>query len=373
MSPSASFTEDDRKPWVTGGLLLVLIAIFIGERLYAVTAPASFMPSTPTLIALGGVNRTLMLTQGEWYRLFTAGLLHGSLPHLLGNSVSLLLAGIFLEKLIGHLWFFAIFTVGVLGCSLLSWVANDAGLTSVGASGGIMALFAAMFTCSFRLPQGARRRQLQIEAVRMMIPALLPFLAGSGGLPVDYAGHLGGALAGLLMGMILLSNWPEHERWPDLHDVAALIAGSGLLLFIASTGAALHFYPHYRDALAGLMPETVIPKTVQEQKDQSSDLIQRYPLDPRSHMYRAQALLGYHDTAGARREMIAAQNAEQRLSFVFGSKWENAVHASIAALWLTEGKQAEARAQFKPLCSVRPDERPPGKIYDELVTHHLCD
>ncbi len=111
---------DFRLPWVTFTLLAVLIGVFAIENIFAVTPGRGLDPSLATLFALGGLSRPAVLS-GEWYRLFTAPLLHGGVAHIVGNSIALVLGGWLLERLVGRLWFFAFFVIGALGGSLCRW------------------------------------------------------------------------------------------------------------------------------------------------------------------------------------------------------------------------------------------------------------
>src|SRR3954470_1160519 len=100
-------------PYVSFALISLLCLIFALGQTFAVDGPISlFAPSIPKLMALGGVQQLLVRGQGEWWRIFTAPLLHFSTVHLFSNSLVLLLAGWTLERSIGRLWFAAIFVIG---------------------------------------------------------------------------------------------------------------------------------------------------------------------------------------------------------------------------------------------------------------------
>ena len=141
--PAAPVQVQVQVPWVTLGMLAVLVAGFVGELVFGV-APISgpLGPDIMTLVATGGLSRTLVQS-GEWWRFFTAAFLHGDLVHLIMNGVALLLAGWTLEPLIGRAWLLALFVLGALGGSAMSFAWNDPNVVSVGASGAIMGLLAA--------------------------------------------------------------------------------------------------------------------------------------------------------------------------------------------------------------------------------------
>jgi membrane associated rhomboid family serine protease len=248
-------------PWLTFAILVVLIAVFTLEIVFAV-APGgrTWTPSIATLVAFGALSHKLVVSYGEWYRLFTAPLLHANLPHILGNGVALVLGGWLLERLVGRLWFFGFFTIGALGGSLFSLAINPVNLVSVGASGALMGLFAALLVASFRYASGtAARTRLQLNSLRILIPSLLPFLQTSSAGRIDYGAHIGGTLSGAALALVLLKCWPEGARIPQLRKAAAGVSAIGVLLFVASGGLAVANYPKFVSALQHAQPAAPSP------------------------------------------------------------------------------------------------------------------
>jgi membrane associated rhomboid family serine protease len=239
-------------PWLTFAFLAVLVVFFILENVFAVTPGVKSDPSLATLFALGALSSKAILSGGQWYRLFTAPLLHASVAHLIGNGVALLMAGWLLERLVGRLWFFALFVIGALGGSLMSLAVGSPNLISVGASGALMGLFAALCVSSFRLASPARLRT-QIYSGRVLIPSLFPFLSTST-VHIDYGAHFGGALSSGVVAAVLLKFWPATERLPQLRKVAAATSIIGAMLFAASACAVVASYPAYRAAAAQPLP-----------------------------------------------------------------------------------------------------------------------
>ena len=225
----------ERLPFVTFGLIVVLGLIYWAELIFAVQRNGTFAPGLRSLVALGGLNGSLVFRSGEWWRIFTAPLLHGNLSHILGNAVALLFAGWILERVIGHAWFAALFVVGALGGAAGSLVMNSPNILSVGASGAIMALLAAALVCSFIFESVQLRRRMQKVSLRFLIPslapALLPLGAGTG---TDYGAHIGGALVGAAMGFVLGEIWPETSVKPMSERLAAAIGVAGLLAAVSA-------------------------------------------------------------------------------------------------------------------------------------------
>ncbi len=225
-----------RVPWLSIGLVLLLGAVFVAERQWPVAASGEF--GTRTLLTLGAMNPG-RVQAGEWYRLLTATVLHVSPEHLLFNSLALLIAGWQMEAVLGRAWFLTALFAGGLGGSVFDLAVNPPNVTSAGASGAIMGLFAAGFMAAFRLPAGTQARWgLQLRSLQILVPTLLPWLFGPAGSPVDHAGHAGGVLGGALIGVWLWKHWPAAD-WRAPHSrLAAALAGIGGAAWLAAMAMA---------------------------------------------------------------------------------------------------------------------------------------
>jgi rhomboid protease GluP len=352
-------------PWLTVTLLAVLVGIFILEIKVAPTPQL-----TPvTLFSMGALSRAAVLS-GEWYRLFTAPLLHANFAHILGNGVALLWGGWLLERLVGRLWFFAFFVVGALGGSLMSLAVGPPQLVSVGASGALMGLFAALFVGSFHIETDvAARTRLQINSMRILIPSLLPLFSSTSTAHIDYGAHFGGAIAGALLAALSLKFWPQTERLPQLRGLAAAISLAGGVLFVVSAGFAVANFPKYNVVM---IPPAELPHTQTDRQARAASLAARYPDDPRSHFYLGEALGLAKDTAGAERELRLALTDAQKYSLVFGSQFELAVRGILGALLAEQSRTSEAKDIARPVCSA-PADKSLDNIVKLLTARHLCD
>jgi rhomboid protease GluP len=357
-------------PWLTFALLGVLICIFILENKFPVTPGAKLAPSVQTLFAMGALNSAAVLSDGEWYRLFTAPLLHANLAHILGNGVALLFGGWLLERLVGRLWYFAFFAIGALGGSLVSLAIWPAGQISVGASGALMGLFAGLFVSSFRLASGtSARTRLQLNSLRILIPALLPSFSKSTGVHIDYGAHFGGALAGAALAFVLLKSWPEGASIPQRRRAAAIITGAGIMLFVGSAGMAVANYPKYDVAL---IPQSELPKTAAESREHAASLAASYPDDPRSHLYLGHALAEAKDYTGAERELRLALTTAEAHPAVVGAQ-QALISRGVLALFLTEqGRQDEAKTIARQTCLASEDAGITTFV-KMLTAQHLCE
>ncbi|WP_245424955.1 rhomboid family intramembrane serine protease [Rhizobium sp. M10] len=159
--------------------------------------------------------------------------MHGGILHLMSNCCCLWIAGMLFERLIGWRWFAAIFFASALGGSLASVWINDVHTVGVGASGGIVGLFAAVIAGSIRFQSTPIASSLQVGAIQILVPSLLPFLsAAKEGQTIDYAGHFGGAMTGAALSLLLLALWPRECPTPRYDRIA--IAFSAAFVIIAA-------------------------------------------------------------------------------------------------------------------------------------------
>ncbi|HEY5890215.1 MAG TPA: rhomboid family intramembrane serine protease [Acidimicrobiia bacterium] len=143
---------------------------------------------------LGQIN--IFIAEGQWWRIFTAALLHASVTHILFNMWALWVLGPQVERDFGALPFLALYiaSAGVGGAVFYHLAGPFA--SAVGASGAIFGLF------GLWLNQGLRRRNtVQGRAILsqmgflLLINLAIPFLIPG----VGWQAHLGGFVAGFLI------------------------------------------------------------------------------------------------------------------------------------------------------------------------------
>ncbi len=286
-----------RVPWFTLVLSYILCARFNATLQRATDFIAPNTPGHFSLLAMGAVDRTQVLGHGEWWRLFTATNLHGSPEHLIGNLTTFVLVGFLLEPMIGIGWFAAIYFTGGFCGAVLSMLLNGPDMLSVGASGAIMATLAALFTLSFHA--GARRVNLMRRvALGSLIPALAPSLA-HGGAAIDVNAHLGGCMAGIVIGFIMLIAWNDEQEEPPFRAIAALVAGLWVALTVSAFAMSANTFAGYAKSGLDYIPPKDIPRDIEAMKADSYALIAHYPRDPRSHLFRGLYFLEQHDASDA--------------------------------------------------------------------------
>lgn len=351
--PPSEIGADIKHPVATYALLGVLGAAFVGEHLLAVSDAKGgglLGLTVPTLTALGGLQRQLVLNHGEWHRLLTATLLHGDIIHLAMNGLALYLAGVLLEHLVGRAYLVALFLVGAVGGSLLSLALGSDATVSVGASGAIMGLLAVAIATSFRLPV-RDRAQVMLPMAQVLVPSLIPLAIHRGGGGIDYAAHLGGAAAGVLAGVALLRSWPKGARTPAHARAALAVSALAVGLYALGIAKVASSYPAYAAAAAAeLIPNEALPTIDSEDADV---LLARYPHDPRARWLAANKAARGGDLAQAEEHLRKglAEEALFRIHFP-DRRMEARMRASLAQLLSIQGRRLEAEAVARPACKV---------------------
>jgi rhomboid protease GluP len=186
-----------------------------------------------TLFAFGAKFRAAIIGYGQWWRLVTAGFLHGGLLHIGMNSWVLFDLGAQVEDVYGASRLIVIYFLATVSGFLLSTFWTTA--LSVGASAGIMGLIGAMIALGLRnrhTSAGAAIHGMYIRwAVYMLIFGLLP------GLHIDNAAHIGGLAAGFAVAWLagtprLVQDWTERLWRGAAAACVVLTAGSFLLMYL---------------------------------------------------------------------------------------------------------------------------------------------
>ena len=357
-----------RVPWFTLTLSAVLVIRFMLELRGATDFAGPDVPGHFSLLAMGAASRTQVLGHGEWWRLFTATMLHGSTEHLMGNVVTFLVVGFLLEPMIGIGWFAAIYFTGGFAGAILSTLLNSPDALAVGASGAIMATLAALFTLSFHA--GANRPSLMRRmSGGSLFPALIPAVTKSGAV-VDINAHLGGCLTGAAIAFLMLIAWNDEVETPPARSIAALIAGFWVALTVWAFMMSGNTFTQYARPGLDLIPPAEMPKNFDALEATSMALVDKYPKDPRAHFFRGLYLLEQRDVAAAEpyfRDVSHSGDAGGVMSQGM-LDWNQAL---LAYSLRVQNRRDEAKDVAAPLCSRMPqlDQR----IQQTLQAAEVCN
>lgn len=168
----------------------------------------------PAVMEWGMLKPHRVLHRNSWYEIITAGMLHGSLGHLLVNMIVLLFFGLPVEKSIGMQQMAGLYLSGIVVSAVPSLVRHhrDPGYATLGASGAVEAV---LFTFILLFPF----EKIYIFLIPIGVPAWLfgmAFLAYSvmanrrGGGKINHEAHIAGSVWGLLYPLLFVPGSADH-------------------------------------------------------------------------------------------------------------------------------------------------------------------
>lgn len=183
-----------RAVWV---ILWMIVIVYV---ISCALSGSFFQPDLAVLILLGAKVNSL-IDAGQYWRLITATFLHANLIHIFFNGYALFALGPESERIYGTGRFLALYLLAGLGGSVASYLFSPA--PSVGASGAIFGLIGGLgiFYYLSRQALGAYgRAQVQSMVAIAMINLFIGFASPG---VIDNFGHLGGLVAGAMVGAAL--------------------------------------------------------------------------------------------------------------------------------------------------------------------------
>ncbi len=195
-----------RIPTQPGRATLALIGLNVGVFLLVQgTGGASgrlyqemfLLTSSRPLFGLTGVD------DGAWWRLLTSAFLHLQVLHIAFNMIALYALGPPLERLVGQTRLVAIYlTTAMAGSVTVVWLA-DPRIPTLGASGAVFGIFGAAIVL-MRSRGYDITAWLVLLAINLVITFTLP--------NISWQAHVGGLLAGALIGAVLAYTPRQHRR-----------------------------------------------------------------------------------------------------------------------------------------------------------------
>jgi len=186
--PQARFT--------TMMILLMNVGLYVATVLFSMksgTKDAVMGIDMQTLYAFGAKFRPA-IAGGQWWRLVTAGFLHGGLLHIGMNMWVLFDLGAQVEQVFGTARFLVIYSVANFCGFYCSTMFSDS--LSIGASAALFGLIGAMLALGVRHRLTAAGSAIRSMYMRWVIYGLLFSLIPG----IDMAAHIGGLIAGFGVG-----------------------------------------------------------------------------------------------------------------------------------------------------------------------------
>ena len=184
-------------------ILLINFGLYVATSIYSMNSGRGSAMNLDgyTLVDFGAMYSPFV-RGGQWWRLVTAGFLHGGLLHILMNSWALFDLGAIVDELYGSSRMLVIYFVSTVTGFYLSSMLKTG--PSIGASAALFGLIGAMIAL------GIQRRSALGNSIRAMFSRWLIYGLLFSLLPgIDMAAHVGGLAGGFAIGY--LAGEPRYE------------------------------------------------------------------------------------------------------------------------------------------------------------------
>jgi len=242
--PRVTVRLPQRVPYVVYFILGLTILVYILQRLTALgildvgaaMCPYFFSPDLP---ACYGLKVNELILGGQYWRLLSPILLHGSLLHVGFNMYALYMLGPELEKHFGHWQFLLLYLSSGFAGFVASFLLTPS--AALGASTAVFGLLAAQGVFIYRNQRifGPRAKAVLNNLITLAAINLMIGLSPG----IDNWGHVGGLLGGLLFTWIAAPEYRvagegpeytlENQRGESVFVVAALVT-TGLFAILAA-------------------------------------------------------------------------------------------------------------------------------------------
>lgn len=170
--------------------------------------------TSPEILILFGAKFNPLITDGEYWRLFTSMFIHIGIIHLIFNLYALFILGKSVECFFGKTDFLIIYLISGLWGSLFSYVFNDS--ISAGASGAVFGLIGALISF-FAINKDMFGESGKRTLISTIFIAILNLVIGFSTSGIDNFAHIGGLLGGLSLGVGLTPRY-KFNFDKEIHD-----------------------------------------------------------------------------------------------------------------------------------------------------------
>lgn len=214
----SAIPEPARTPFLTYALLCIYAAVFGLATLAGGT-------EDPDVLLDFGAMFGPYISEGEYWRLFTATFLHSGIMHLGFNGLSLFIFGQMVERWYGHARFALVYVLSGLAGSVSSYLLNSIAI-GAGASGAIFGVIGAM-AAFFLIQRRAFGKYAQNSLIGVGVIVAVNIFIGVSTPGIDNWAHVGGLVSGFLLGLALS---PRYRRDRTFFGYGVIVNTTGSLL-----------------------------------------------------------------------------------------------------------------------------------------------
>jgi membrane associated rhomboid family serine protease len=213
---------------VTPALIGINVVMFL---IAAALGGGIFVPNPEVMIRLGS-DYTPLTAAAESWRLLTSTFLHFGILHLAFNMWALWVNGVVAERLYGSSRYLTLYLVAGVAGSITSFLWHPF-VNGAGASGAIFGVVGALLAYFLRSDSGIPASVLKPQRNAAAIFIVVSLLNAARVRGVDNAAHLGGVVAGFVMGWLLsrpLDVKRDEKDWTAQWVQALAVVGGVLIV-----------------------------------------------------------------------------------------------------------------------------------------------
>jgi len=289
-SPRHQYTIPLTRPVVTWAILCINVGVWLAMTL------AGGSENTAVLVQFGAKVNALIV-MGEYWRLLTCCFLHVGIVHLAFNTYALYILGTEVEAFYGRSRFTIIYLLAGLFGSLASFALDPA--LAAGASGAIFGLVGTLAAFYWR-QRGTFGAIAQRRLANVVMVAALNIFIGFTTPGIDNFAHLGGLVAGLILGWQLAPRYEPATRpdgsfgvvdvnglrrqwWAVLLSVALFAWCAFLFISYQADSAAVHVFKGHQALAQGQLTQA---------RTEFEAAVARDPGSPQAHFGLGNACYG---------------------------------------------------------------------------------
>lgn len=202
MKPIGVFNKMKKMFLGMSGMIITCSILFINIVVFVIMDWSYDWSVYNSFVEQGGISYDTIMNNHQYYRFLTHMFIHGDINHLFGNMLVLFFIGTQVEKRLGRFRYTILYFVGGIVAAITSLGYNrlhDSSTLSIGASGAIFAIVGALVAIVIF----NRREFAEIGIQRLLFFVALTIFNGMNTKGIDNAAHVGGLLAGLILGQVL--------------------------------------------------------------------------------------------------------------------------------------------------------------------------
>lgn len=165
--------------------------------------------SADIMLQYGAAYAPYIFRRGEYWRLLTSIFMHFGISHITNNMLVLFMLGDNMERALGHIKYIIFYLICGIGANIVSlyyYAGKASQNVSAGASGAIFGVVGGLLWAVIR----NRGKLEDLTTGKMLLLLGLTLYFGFTSTGVDNAAHVGGAIIGFLLSIVMYRKRPKR-------------------------------------------------------------------------------------------------------------------------------------------------------------------